>query len=166
MEDYCKGGITMDILNNIKKTTQIIEEKASKGINTAKLDLKRMSCKNKLNAIYKEIGQYIYTCKNSHSEFNSHKLDMLCTEADTLKDTIKGLERQISSIKNNQKSSDNSQKTSPTHIYSKLDKKENDLKLIKTEEGIKFIKICPDCSSINPPEAVECFNCSHKFKEI
>lgn len=164
----------MDIFENIKKTTELIEQKASQGINTAKLDLKKLNYKNRLNVIYKEIGQYIYTCKNSHSEFNSHKLESLCAEADELKDKIKGIEKQISSIKkspskanakNNSSNSENQSKLEDK-AYSKLDKKENDLKLVKTEDGIKFIKLCPECNSINPPEAVECFNCSHKFKEL
>lgn len=164
----------MDIFNNLKKTTEIIEKKASQSINTAKLDLKKLNYKNRLNVIYKEIGQYIHTCKNSHSEFNSHKLESLCSEADELKDKIKGLEKQISSIKNTSEKTNSktsaqaveNQAKAENNSYSRLDKKENDLKLVKTADGIKFIKLCPDCNSINPPEAVECFNCSHKFKKI
>lgn len=156
----------MNIFDNIQKTILSLSDKAHKTLNTTKLDFKIKSYNKDIEDFYNKIGKLIYDCKKNNKQVNADELNKMCNNIDKLKSKIKSLEKQILKIKNEseQQQNCNNCEIKEYSNYSVLNKNENDLKILRTEEGIKFLKFCSECNTGNNPEAEICINCGHKFK--
>lgn len=156
----------MKIIKDLKKTVSKMSIEAKKTIDTTKVDIKIKSYNKQNEHVYNKLGKLIYNCKVNNVPVSTDELDKLCKEIDTLNGKIKNLEKQIVTIKQNANTkhenvvNDNKQAIN----YATLNKKENDLKILRTAEGIKFFKFCPQCNAGNNPESTVCVNCGHGFK--
>lgn len=153
----------MKAINNLQKTVGILANQAKKGFDTAKLEIKIKSYKKESNDIYCKMGKLIYNSKSKNKPISTEELDSLCKEIDAIRNRIKGLEKQITDIKYEEGNEEKNEEQYYDAKYTKLNKSENDLKMIRTDEGIKFLKFCPECQRGNEPDTTVCTQCGHKF---
>lgn len=156
----------MNIMENLHKKISGVTTHAKKMFDTTKLDLKIKSYSKESEDIFKQIGKLVYDAKKNNKPIDTQTLNNMCSNIDKVRDKIKNLEKKIVVIKSQSKQQNECNNIMETKAsnYATLNKKENDLKILRTEEGIKFLKFCSNCQTGNDPSAEACINCGHEFK--
>lgn len=153
----------MKLLENMKKSISAASKQAQKKFDTTKIDLKIKSYLKDINDEYIKIGKMIYNSKSQKQPISDVKLNELCKNINMIYDKIQKLEKKSALIKYDKVEYKETESDIKSINYTTLNKKENDLKILRTEEGIKFLKFCSECNTGNNPESEICIKCGHKF---
>ncbi len=158
----------MNITDNIQDTLKKLSKQAKDKFDHAKMELKIKSYSRECKKRYSRMGMLVYECRKKGSAVNGEEIEQICKEIDKYKHKIKVIQKQIEELKSvnddvvEYESSSNSADSESE--YNSLKKKDSDLKMSRTENGIKLLKFCPECNVGNEPDASACINCGHKFK--
>ncbi len=150
----------MNIGINIQEKMKKISKQAKETFDYAKMELKIKTYGRECKKRYSKIGSLVYECRKKGSAVNGEEIENLCREIDKYKHRIKVIQRQIDELK-----ADDIQDNPEVVEDYTLEKKDNDLTMSRTENGIQFLKFCPDCNVGNEPDADVCAKCGHKFKK-
>lgn len=157
----------MNILEGLQKTASSVSKKTKYVFDTTKLEFKIKRHIKECNKVYNKIGRLVYECKKNNKPSNAEAIDSMCKEIDNLKGKIKNIEKHIEEIKSGEKNTEALGAVlfdSNENNYASFNRKENDLKILRTKEGIKFMKFCSNCNTGNEPYSQECIKCGHRFE--
>ncbi len=161
----------MNFVDNIKgnfvDAFEKVGTKAKEKIDVTKLEIKIKSYNKDIEALMIEIGSLTYKSVKNKSDMSTEKISELCSVIDNRKQKVRDTENQIKQIKFTNTQKKNTEEYKDINIddsdYSKLNKKEDDFKLQRTEEGIQILKFCPSCHAGNKQSEACCINCGHSF---
>ena len=153
----------MSFFDDVKKTAGKLSDSAKKTYNINKLNLKISTYKKEINLEYCKIGKLVFEGHEKNKPINTEQLDMYFNSISMRKSKISDFEKRISKIKDDADTEVEEVFYEPK--YTRLNKSANDLKVIRTEEGVKFIRICPECSCSNEPDNAICSECGYEFSQ-
>lgn len=152
----------MKLFKNIRSNAQNLAENAKKNVDVKKIEFTIRGVKKENTLLYAQIGKLIYTCKKSGKPIVSQEIENLCAQIDGNRIKVAGLESKITEI-NAQNKSQQTLGEDITVNVAPISKNEKDLRLVRTEEGIRFMKFCPNCGGSNEPDSVTCVSCGYSF---
>ena len=153
----------MGIADSFQNKFKQISKQAKDTFDYAKMELKIKSYGRECKKRYTRIGMLVYECKKKGSAVNGEEIEAICKEIDKFKHKIKVIQKQIEERKSEDAFEQNNFR-GEDFKYDVLEKKDNDLKISRTENGIKFLKFCPKCNIGNEPDAKVCAKCGYKFE--
>jgi ribosomal protein S27AE len=151
----------MKFLDNLKSNTQNLAEKARKNVDVKKLEFVIKGVKKENTLLYAQIGKLVYTCQRNGKPIVMSEIEALCAQIDGNRLKVAGLESKINDI-------NEGARPAPTNDDLPLDvapisKNERDLRLVRTDNGVRFMKFCPKCGGANEPDSKECASCGYSF---
>ncbi len=156
----------MKLFKNIKDNAHSIAESAKKNVDVKKLEFTIKGVKKENTLLYAQIGRLVYNCKKSGKPIVQQEIENLCAQIDGNRIKVAGLESKITEI-NRQNGANAAAAVSDDINLSvePISKNDRDLRLIRTETGLRFMKICPECGGANEPESGTCASCGYGFGE-
>lgn len=145
----------MSIWNHVGKGLDVFTQEVKKTYDAKKLKQRIKSYRREETELYARLGRLIYQHRGIA---NNIELEEIYGTLDTIRARMKHLDRQITDIRNRSEDED-------VLGYSRLDRKESDLTITRTDEGIKLIRSCPACKTANSPEEDVCMHCQRPFAE-
>lgn len=155
----------MKLFNNIKSNAQNLAENAKKNVDVKKIEFTIKGVKKENTLLYAQIGKLVYTCKKSGKPIASQEIEDLCAQIDGNRIKVAGLESKLTELN---ATSSKAQQTVADEInvnVAPISKTERDLRLIRTETGIRFMKFCPKCGGANEPNSEVCASCGYGFED-
>lgn len=154
----------MNIINGIGQAFNTASKKAIKAYDYKRLDLKIRAYEREIEHSYKKAGRILYEAWSTGEDADNNKLTGCMENIANLYFRIKQLNRDIAEMKTedlafSKAAADNKELTT----YAKLSKKDNDLKISRTTDGIKILRSCPSCKTPNSSKAEACESCGHIF---
>ena len=147
-------GYGMSILNNVGKSLGTLSQEAKKTYDTKKLERRIKNYRREETELYINLGRLIYKHRGI---INSCELEEIYNDLDIILARMKQLDKQIANIRRRPEDGD-------TSGYLRLDRKESDLTITRTDEGIKLVRSCPACKTANSSENDICMHCGRAFK--
>ncbi len=154
----------MKITDLVHKSFIKFSKRTRQAIDTTKIEFKIKKYIEECNKIYNKMGRLVYDCKRNNAVANMENIDKMCTSIDKYKENIKRLEKLIENIKKGNDETIIDTYIDKSYEYTNLNKKESDLKILRTQDGIKFMKFCPKCNTGNEPYSEQCVKCGRKFE--
>ena len=151
----------MKLFKSIRHNAQNLAENAKKNVDVKKIEFTIKGVKKENTLLYAQIGKLIYTCKKSGKPIVSKEIDDLCAQIDGNRIKVAGLENKLTELNSQSKAAsedDISLNVAP------ISKNERDLRLVRTDEGVRFMKFCPNCGGANEPDSAVCVSCGYSFK--
>ena len=105
--------------------------------------------------LYISLGKLLYQHRRI---VNDDEFEDICNDLDIIIARVKQLDKQITNIRRRAEDED-------TPGYLRLNRKESDLTITRTNEGIKLIRPCPACKTANNPDSLVCAHCQRPFSE-
>lgn len=156
---------------NFQRTFREAGLKAKNKIDSARLELKINECTKEINEYLKKIGLIVYDARNGNEEIDEKELEEICITIASLETRVKKLRQDLKNIKTKKPENvarvdkkvpiDNKEQKK----YTKINIKEEDLRVIRTQEGIKILKFCPSCNTGNSATQDECVKCGRVLKK-
>lgn len=151
----------MKFLNSIKVNAHSIANNAKKNVDVKKIEFTIRGVKKENTLLYAQIGKLVYNCQKSGKPIVTSEIEDLCAQIDGNRLKLAGLENKITEINAKgtvaQADEDMSVEIPP------ISKNERDLRLVRTDEGVRFMKFCPKCGGSNEPEGEVCVSCGYNF---
>lgn len=154
----------MSLISNVQKTIADISDKAHKKFNITKLELKIKSNLKEVDEMFMKIGKSIYWSKKNNTPVSTDELNYICKDIEKTMSKTERIGKQIENIKKNNVIQEQNIVEKKEITYATLNKKENDLKILRTDDGIQFLKFCSECQTGNTPDSNTCIKCGHIFK--
>lgn len=143
--------------------TSIIKGSVSKQLDTARLQMKINGYSKELSDKYVTLGELYYEKARHGIMPDAVRLKDTLEEIDAIKERLKHLNKNITEKKQGVKPEPAVIKE---HNYAKLNRKQGDLTIKRTKEGIKILRKCPACGEENLSNAAVCLECgSEMLKE-
>ncbi len=156
----------MKLFSNLKNNAQNLAENAKKNVDVKKLEFTIKGVKKENTLLYAQIGKLVYTCKKSGKPIVSKEIEDLCAQIDGNRIKVAGLESKLSELNTQgSKPQNDSADNDITVNVVPIGKSEKDLRLIRTEEGLRFMRCCPNCGGSNEPDSSTCSSCGYSFKD-
>ena len=145
----------MGILNNVGKGLSNLSKEAQKTYDTKKLERRIKNYRREETELYISLGRSLYqTC----GIVDKDEFDAIYHDLNIIHARMKQLDKQITNIWQRTEDED-------AQAYTRLDRKESDLTITRTAEGIKLIRLCPACKIANNPDSDVCEHCNRPFSE-
>ena len=154
----------MNIADEVQNRLKKFSKHAKDTFDYAKMEIKIKAYGRECKKRYTRIGMLMYESRKRGSVVNGDEIENICKEIDKFKHKIKVIQRQIDDLKADDDIIDEYEKNCDSDNYNALEKKDNDLKISRTENGIKFLKFCPKCDVGNEPNSSTCSKCGYKFE--
>ncbi len=154
---------TREMKNMLQDAIAVVTKVAQNKYDTKKLDQKIISLEKKQTDQLLKLGSVVYESRINGTQIESDVIDRLCKEIEQLQNKKVALVAQRpkkQSVEKIQKPFNEQKET----VYATLNRKENDLKIQRTAEGLKFLKFCPHCQTANDPDTSTCVSCGHQFR--
>ena len=150
----------MKLFKSIRHNAHNLAENAKKNVDVKKIEFAIKGVKKENTLLYAQIGKLVYTCKKSGKPIVSKEIDDLCAQIDGNRIKVANLENKLTELNVQNKASheDISFNVEP------ISKNERDLRLVRTDEGVRFMKFCPNCGGANEPDSDVCASCGYNFK--
>ena len=143
----------MRIWNNVCKGLGVFRHEVKKTYDSKKLELRIKRYRKEETELYARLGCLIY----QHREIaNNAEFEDICNNLDTIRARMKQLDRLMADIRGRSEEED-----APGYLG--LDRKESDLTITRTDEGIKLIRSCPLCKTANNSEHNNCALCGYSL---
>ncbi len=157
----------MKLFKNIKDNAQSFAENAKKSVDAKKLEFTIKGVKKENTLLYAQIGRLVYNCKKVGKPIVSQELENLCAQIDGNRIKVAGLENQLTelSLQDKPQHTEKDVNGDINVTVAPIGKTEKDLRLIRTEEGIRFMRFCPKCGGSNEPDSNTCVSCGYSFKD-
>ena len=158
-------GFLDDLKKNFDVAADMVEQRAKKTYHNTKIEFKIRALNKNVSDIAEEIGILTYASYKAKEAVSEAKVHELCTQIDAIKAKIHNLEKH----KDNYETSGDFSQNAPNpqseddSRYASLSRTENDMVIKRTNDGIKFMKFCPNCNVGTDPGAAECKNCDYLF---
>lgn len=162
----------MGFFESFQDVFSLAGHKAKKTYDAKKLALKIKGHEKEIRECYMEIGQALHESRKNGKQPDETKLDTIFDNIDNLTFRIAQLQKQLNAVRREEKNTIFLKKENKelndegidTHtakyaLNPKLSQKADDLKMRRTTDGIKLVRICPDCMVANSPSADVCINC-------
>lgn len=167
----------MSFLENFQDVFSVTGKKVKRTYDLKVLTHKIKGYEKEIKDCYMEIGMALHLSRKEGIALDDQVASSLFENIENMNYRINQLLKQIDAIK---KEDYNSQKhfqalpkaetneavsiVSDDDKYFKLSMKDDDLKIRRTVEGIKAVRICPSCSSSNDPSIEVCTNCGNVLR--
>jgi hypothetical protein len=145
----------MNLIDNVGKSIGFITQEAKKTYDAKKLELRIKNYRKEEIELYTKLGRLVYQHRGVPG---SSQLDVIINNLETIHARMKHLDKQIIDIRSG--SDDNN-----AQGFQRLDRKDSDLTIIRTNDGIKLIRPCAVCKTANSPDAEACVYCGRLFSE-
>lgn len=154
----------MKIIDEIGDAFNIVSRKAVKAYDFKRLNMKVKAYEKEVEQLYKRVGRSLYEACNAGREPDSAQLTEYMESIANIHFRINQLNKTISEMKS-QTAQDAKTSADSKEItaYAKLSRKENDLKIGRTSEGIRILRNCPNCKTPNSSKAEACESCGAEF---
>ena len=145
----------MNIWDNVGKSLDVLTQEARKTYGAKKLELRIKSYRKEETELYTKLGRLVY---QNRSSVNDSEFETIHNGLETIQARMKHLDKQITDIRS---------RSEEEYVpgYLRLDRKESDLTIARTNEGIKLIRPCPACKTANSPDDDVCVHCGRPFAE-
>lgn len=158
----------MSASDNIQNILSGLTKAAKKTYKNKKTDMKINALEKRLTEQLLKLGALVYECKSNGIPADNEKTDKICEEIDAINNKKAAISAQKPAAKKPHAQASHPQKQGSAAeqketVYVTLDRKENDLKIQRTSEGLKFLKFCPECKTGNDPDKEQCAICGHEF---
>ena len=150
----------MRLFKSIRHNAQNLAENAKKNVDVKKIEFTIKGVKKENTLLYAQIGKLVYTCKKSGKPIVSKEIDDLCAQIDGNRLKMAGLESKLTELNAQSKAAEEE----ISFNVAPISKNERDLRLVRTDEGIRFMKFCPNCGGANEPDSGVCASCGYSFK--
>jgi ribosomal protein S27AE/Zn finger protein HypA/HybF involved in hydrogenase expression len=154
----------MKLFNNFKTNAQALAENARKNVDVKKLEFTIRNVKKENTLLYAQIGKLVYTCKKSGKPIVSQEIEDICAQIDGNRIKVAGLESKITEL-SAQAKIQQAEEDDITVNVAPISKNEKDLRLVRTEDGVRFMKFCPNCGGANEPDSTACVSCGYAFNK-
>jgi ribosomal protein S27AE len=154
----------MKFFENVKNNAQSLSEKAKKNVDVKKLEFVIKGVKKENTLLYAQIGKLVYTCQRNGKPIVMSEIEALCAQIDGNRLKMAGLESKINDINEGAKPVQSSDDI-PLDV-APISKNERDLRLVRTDEGVRFMKFCPECGGANEPDSSTCASCGYSFLKL
>ncbi len=151
----------MKLFKSIRHNAQNLAENAKKNVDVKKIEFTIKGVKKENTLLYAQIGKLVYTCKKSGKPIVSKEIDDLCAQIDGNRIKVAGLESKLTELNSQSKAA--AEDDIPLNV-APISKNERDLRLVRTDEGVRFMKFCPNCGGANEPDSGVCASCGYSFK--
>lgn len=151
----------MKLFKSIRHNAQNLAENAKKNVDVKKIEFTIKGVKKENTLLYAQIGKLVYTCKKSGKPIVSKEIDDLCAQIDGNRIKVAGLESKLTELNSQSKAS--AEDDIPLNV-APISKNERDLRLVRTDDGVRFMKFCPNCGGANEPDSGVCASCGYSFK--
>lgn len=152
----------MKFINSLKANAHNLADNAKKNVDVKKIEFAIKGVKKENTLLYAQIGKLVYTCQKSGKPIVTGEIEALCAQIDGNRLKVAGLENKITEINARGGASQPSLEDISVEV-SPISKNERDLRLVRTDEGIRFMKFCPNCGGANEPEGETCVSCGYNF---
>lgn len=144
----------MGILDNLNKTVGKIGLGVKKTYDTTKLEMMIKNYSKEEHQLYTELGKKLYSIHRQ--ALDSEEFVAIYDNIDTIRARMQHLDKKIIDIRANHPVESQAVKLAK---FNALSKKESDLTITRTDDGIKIIRMCPECRAANSPSADQCEKC-------
>jgi hypothetical protein len=151
----------MKLFKGIKNNAQALAENAKKNVDVKKIEFTIKGVKKENTLLYAQIGKLVYTCKKSGKPIVEQEIEALCAQIDGNRIKVVGLENKLSELGTQPKSQHIEEDITVT--VEPISKNDRDLRLVRTEQGVRFMRTCPECGGSNEPDSTSCASCGHSF---
>lgn len=170
----------MRLFNNVKSGAWGLAESAKKNVDVKRLELAIKSVRKENTLLYAQIGKLVYSCKKSGKAIAEREIEDLCARIDGNRIKVADLEDKINRIEQEAQSKKKTGKAAnkanagikpdkadfePEITVAPIAKNERDLRLMRTEQGVRFMRFCPKCGGANEPESKICASCGCSFAD-
>lgn len=150
----------MKVIDGINEVLHAVSKKAVKAYDYTRLDMKIKAYEKETEQLYRKAGRILYYAWSTGDDADNNKLTSHMENIANLHFRINQLNKNIAEMKSQdlqdtKATADNKELTT----YAKLSRKDNDLKIIRTAEGIKILRNCPSCKTPNSSKAEACESC-------
>jgi hypothetical protein len=162
----------MSIIDNFQNMFSVAGQKARKTYDIKILIHKIKDYEKELKDCYVTVGKALHSSRKEDISLDEALIAATFENIDTLAYRINLLSRQIDQIRKQETTTKGQRRESAyqdavvppsaeaiEEKYAKLSMKEDDLKIRRTVEGIKAVRVCPACSCSNDPAAETCSGC-------
>jgi len=160
----------MDLLKQFSDVFSAAGKKARQAYDHTKLEMRIKGYEKELREAYAEIGRMMYRSHKSNVSPDNEKLNELFVSIDNVTFRIHQLSKAVQEMKK-QGDADKLAKAEPQTVdaadmraFAKLARKEGDLKIRRTADGIQVLRLCSACGYGNAPSAEACVGCGYSFK--
>lgn len=157
----------MKFFNNLKNNAQSFAESAKKNVDVKKLEFTIKGVKKENTLLYAQIGKIVYNCKKSGKPIVTKELDDLCAQIDGNRIKVAGLESKLTELNSTnskpQKPEDDIVEGDISLKVTPIGKTDKDLRLVRTDDGLRFMRTCPKCGGANAPDSETCVSCGYSF---
>ena len=154
----------MGLFDHFQDAFSMAGQKAKKTYDAKKLTIKIKVYEKEMRENYIEIGKSLHDSRKNDKLPDEAKLDTIFDNIDNLTFRIAQLQKQLDAVRREEnaqlpKRENEHDNTEKYASYPRLDQKADDLKMRRTTDGIKLVRICPDCLVANSPTTEACMNC-------
>ncbi|MDR2903744.1 MAG: hypothetical protein LBU77_04490 [Clostridiales bacterium] len=164
----------MRILENFQNVFSVAGQKAKKTYDIKLLIHKIKGYEKELKNCFTTVGRALYTSRKENLPLDETLISTTFENIDNMIYRINLLSKQLESLRRQppggqkgqrkesgcQDAADASANENIEEKYAKLSMKEDDLKIRRTVEGIKAVRVCPACGAANDPAEETCKSCS------
>ena len=143
----------MSVLKSIGKGLGVITHEAKKTYDTKKLERRIKNYHREETEQYIRLGQLLF---KNRGVVDDNELEAIFNDLDIILGRMKQLDKQITNIRRRNEDED-------VPGYLRLSRKESDLTITRTDEGITMIRLCPVCKAANSPDCEVCMHCQRPF---
>jgi len=161
----------MDIFESLTSAFNTAGKKARRAYDSTKLELRVKGYEKEQRETFNEIGRIIYKSHKQGVSPDNTRLEVLFVNSDNIAFRIAQLNKTIQEIKKQNATAKPKQEGAMTaetdiHEFAKLSRKDGDLKIRRTAEGIQVLRFCAACGGANPPTEAACATCGYVFKKL
>ena len=160
----------MELFKQFSNAFSTAGKKARQAYDHTKLEMRIKGYEKEMREAYAEIGQVMYQSHKNRISPDNEKINSLFVNIDNIAFRIHQLSKAVQEIKKRQ-SADKSSKTETQTLdaaeiraFAKLARKEGDLKISRTADGIQVLRVCGECGQGSVPSAEKCIGCGYVFK--
>ena len=163
--------MNMDLFESISSAFNTAGKKARRAYDSTKLELRVKGYEKEQREAFQEIGRMIYKSRKSGVSPDNARLEELFSNIDNISFRIAQLHKTIAEIKKQNetvkpKAENTSAPDADIHEFAKLSRKDGDLKIRRTAEGIQVLRFCTACGGANLPAAASCAACGYVFTKL
>ena len=161
----------MDFFESFTNAFTTAGKKARRAYDSTKLELRVKGYEKEQREAFNEIGRIIYKSRKTAAAPDDARLEELFSMIDNISFRIAQLNKTIQEIKkqNNAgkpKADGAAVQEGDIHDFAKLSRKDGDLKIRRTAEGIQVLRFCTACGGANPPTEAACAACGYVFRKM
>jgi len=162
----------MGVFDRFSDVFSAAGQKARRAYDDKKLEMRIRSYEKELKDAYAEIGRMVYQTQKSGAAADNEQLNECFSNIDNLAFRINQLNKMAQERKKQGEASRQAkggaeQQTgdlSEVRAFAKLARKEGDLKIRRTSNGIQVLRFCAACGYGNMPTDERCAGCGYVFK--